>query len=51
MLADHLLPIKDLYGAGELHVPWLGDTLDPVLWVPGDAQLKQWTADLRGNHR
>jgi hypothetical protein len=31
MLADHLLPIKDLHDAGELDAPWLGNTLDLVL--------------------
>jgi hypothetical protein len=41
VLADHLLPIKNLHGARELHGPWLGDTLDAVLWGPGNAQLKQ----------
>jgi hypothetical protein len=41
MLTDHLLLIKDLHSAGELHVPWPRDTLDSVLWGPGDTQLKQ----------
>jgi hypothetical protein len=41
MLADHLLPVKDLHGAGELHAPWPRNTLDPILWGPGDTQLKQ----------
>jgi hypothetical protein len=40
MLVDHLLPIEDLHGAGELHAPWLGKTLDLVLWGLGHAQLK-----------
>jgi hypothetical protein len=40
MLANHLLPVKDLHYAGELHVPWPGNTLDLVLWGLGDAQLK-----------
>jgi hypothetical protein len=31
MLADHLLPIEDLHCAGELHVPWPGNTLDLIL--------------------
>jgi hypothetical protein len=31
MLADHLLPIEDLHGAGKLHVPWPWNTLDLVL--------------------
>jgi hypothetical protein len=46
MLSDHLMPVEDLHGASELHVPWPGDTLDPVLWGPGDAQLKQQTMKL-----
>jgi hypothetical protein len=50
MLADHLLPLEDLHDASELHAPWPGDTLDPVLWGPGDAQLKQHTTKLHGNH-
>jgi hypothetical protein len=33
MLADHLLPVEDLHGAGELHAPWPGGTLDPVFWA------------------
>jgi hypothetical protein len=41
MLADHLLPIEDLHGAGELHAPWPRNTLDIVLWGLGDAQLEQ----------
>jgi hypothetical protein len=39
MLANHLLPIKDLHGVGELHVPWPGKTVDHVLQGLGDAQL------------
>jgi hypothetical protein len=31
MLANHLLPIEDLHGAGELLAPWPGNTLDLVL--------------------
>jgi hypothetical protein len=31
MLADHLMPAEDLHCAGELHAPWLGNTLDLVL--------------------
>jgi hypothetical protein len=31
LLVDHLLPIKDLHGAGELHAPWPRNTLDLVL--------------------
>jgi hypothetical protein len=42
-LADHLLPIENLHDAGEHHAPWPGDTLDPALWGPGDAQLEQQT--------
>jgi hypothetical protein len=34
MLTDHL------HYAGELHVPWPGNTLDLVLWGLGDAQLE-----------
>jgi hypothetical protein len=49
MLANHLLPIEDLHGAGELHVPWPGNTLDVVLRGLGDAQLKQQTMKQRGN--
>jgi hypothetical protein len=41
MLVDHLLPIKDLHGVGELHAPWPGNTLDLVLWSLGDAQIEQ----------
>jgi hypothetical protein len=41
MLVDHLLPIKDLHGVGELHAPWPGNTLDLVLWGLGDAQIEQ----------
>jgi hypothetical protein len=40
MLADHLLPIKDLHGAGELHAPWPRNTLGLLLRGLGDAQLK-----------
>jgi hypothetical protein len=31
MLADHLLPVEDLHGVGELHAPWPGNSLDLVL--------------------
>jgi hypothetical protein len=31
VLADHLLPIEILHGAGEHHAPWPGDTLDLAL--------------------
>jgi hypothetical protein len=51
MLADHLLPVEDLHGVGELHVPWTGNTLDLVLWGLGDAQLEQQTAKLCGSSR
>jgi hypothetical protein len=50
MLANHLLHVEDLHGVGELHVPWLGDTFDPVLRGPGDTQLEQQTAKLRRNY-
>jgi hypothetical protein len=40
VLADHLLPIDDLHGAGKLHTSWLGNTLDLVVQFLGDAQLK-----------
>jgi hypothetical protein len=33
VLANHLLLVEDLHGVGKLHVPWPGDTLDPVLWA------------------
>jgi hypothetical protein len=49
VLADDLLLVKDLHGVGELHAPWPGDTLDPVLLGPGDTQLKQQTTKLRGD--
>jgi hypothetical protein len=48
MLADHLLPVEDLFGVGELHVPWPGNTLDLVLQGLGDTQLEQETVKLRG---
>jgi hypothetical protein len=48
-LADHLLPIEDLHGAGELHAPWPGNTLNLVVWGLGDAQLAQQTVKLSGN--
>jgi hypothetical protein len=41
VLVDHLLPIKDLHGAGEIRAPWPGNTLELVLWGLGDAQLEQ----------
>jgi hypothetical protein len=41
VLADHLLPVIDLHGAGELHALGPGDTLDTILQGPGDTQLKQ----------
>jgi hypothetical protein len=31
VLANHLLLVENLHGACELHEPWPGDTLDPVL--------------------
>jgi hypothetical protein len=37
VLADHLLPVENLHGAGELHGPWPRYTLDPVLRGLGDA--------------
>jgi hypothetical protein len=40
MLADHLLPVKDLHYAGELHAPWPRNTLDLVVHGLGDAQLE-----------
>jgi hypothetical protein len=40
MLANHLLPIEDLHGVGELHAPWPRNTLDLVLRGLGDAQLE-----------
>jgi hypothetical protein len=49
MLADHLLPVEDLHGAGKLHAPWPRNTLDLVLWGLGDAQLKLQTVKVRGN--
>jgi hypothetical protein len=49
MLADHLLPVKDPNGAGNLYAPWPGNTLELVLWGLGDAQLKQQTAKLHRN--
>jgi hypothetical protein len=51
MLADHLLSIEDLQCIGKLHAPWPGNTLDHVLWDPGDAQLEQQTAKLHRNSR
>jgi hypothetical protein len=51
VLADHLPPVENLHGAGELHMSWPGDTLDPVLQGPGDAQLEQQTTNLRRNSR
>jgi hypothetical protein len=41
VLADQLLPIKNLHDAGERHAPWPRNTLDPVLWGPGDARLEE----------
>jgi hypothetical protein len=41
MLANHLLPIEAHHYVGELHAPWLGNTLDLVLWGLGDTQLEQ----------
>jgi hypothetical protein len=49
LLADHLLPVEGLHGAGELHAPWPGNTLDLVLRGLGDAQLKQQPAKLHMN--
>jgi hypothetical protein len=40
MLVDHLLPVKDLHYAGELHAPWPRNTLDLVVHGLGDAQLE-----------
>jgi hypothetical protein len=51
MLADHLLPIRDLHCAGELHAPWLGNTLDLVFRGLGDTQLEQQTTKLCGHSR
>jgi hypothetical protein len=48
VLANHLLPIEDLHSTGELHVPWPGNTLDPLLWGPSHTQLKQ-AMKQRGN--
>jgi hypothetical protein len=39
MLDAHLLSVEDFHGAGELHAPWSGDTLHPVLWGPGNTEL------------
>jgi hypothetical protein len=41
MLANHLLPIEAHHYVGELHAPWLGNTLDLVLWGLGVTQLEQ----------
>jgi hypothetical protein len=51
MLADHLLTVEDLHGAGELHTPWSWGTLDPALQGPGDTLLEQQTMKLLGNRR
>jgi hypothetical protein len=51
MFADHLLLIEGLHCAGELHAPWLGNTLYLVLWGIGDAQLEQQNVKLRGKSR
>jgi hypothetical protein len=51
VLADHLPPVENLHGACELHMSWPGDTLDPVLQGPGDAQLEQQTTNLCRNSR
>jgi hypothetical protein len=51
VLANHLLPVEDLHGVGELQAPWPGNNLDLVLWGLGDAQLEQQTIKLRGNSR
>jgi hypothetical protein len=49
MLADHLLSVEDLHYAGELHVPWPRNTLDPIVRGTGDTQLKQKTVKLCEN--
>jgi hypothetical protein len=51
MLVDHLMPMENLHGAGELHAPWPRDTLDPSLWGPSHAQQEQQTMKLRKDSR
>jgi hypothetical protein len=51
MFADHLMPVEDLHGAGELHAPWPGNTLDPVLRGPSETQRKQQAIELCRNNQ
>jgi hypothetical protein len=51
MFADHLMPVEDLHGAGELHAPWPGNTLDPVLRGPSETQRKQQATERCRNNQ
>jgi hypothetical protein len=39
---------KDLYNCIEFHPPWMWDSLDPVSWGRGDAQVSQQSAKPAG---
>jgi hypothetical protein len=45
MLADHLLPIKDLHSVGKLHAPWPGNTHHLVRAQSGTP--RHWSGTLK----